>query len=309
MDRKILVAVDSSPHSRNCLRYLAALSGIIDPLYLTLFHIQPALNQFLVDDAETDEKSRRRIAAVMREKEAAAKKMLAEMRSWLIGRGFDGSRVDTRTEPKRLGLAKDIIEYAQENRYDAIAAGRRGLSGLEETFMGSLTGNLVEHSGVVPVWVIDGEVSNTRILLAVDGSESAFRAVDHVSFAVADSPNVSITLFHVVPKLGDACLIDFSAEGGKTEGFIIEGARRCLADFYPHVIDRFRASGLGEDQVQIKEGSGKLRVGRAIVEEAVKGDYGTVVIGRRGSNRAFFMGHISRYVLAKLRGRAIWLVS
>ena len=43
--------------------------------------------------------------------------------------------------------------------------------------------------------------------------------------------------------------------------------------------------------------------------EVKKGDYGTVVVGRRGVNRAFFMGSVSKYVLNHTEGRALWVVS
>ena len=52
-----------------------------------------------------------------------------------------------------------------------------------------------------------------------------------------------------------------------------------------------------------------MNVGKAIVDEAKKGNYGTVVIGRRGVSKAFFMGSVSRYVLDRTRNRALWLVS
>ena len=47
----------------------------------------------------------------------------------------------------------------------------------------------------------------------------------------------------------------------------------------------------------------------AIVDEAKKENYGTVVIGRRGASKAFFMGSVSRYVLDRFSNRALWLVS
>ena len=52
-----------------------------------------------------------------------------------------------------------------------------------------------------------------------------------------------------------------------------------------------------------------VNVGKAILDEAKKGNYGTVVIGRRGASKAFFMGSVSRYVLDRISNRALWLVS
>ena len=52
-----------------------------------------------------------------------------------------------------------------------------------------------------------------------------------------------------------------------------------------------------------------MDVGKTILDEARKGNYGTVVIGRRGANGAFYMGGVSRSVLNKMSERAVWVVS
>ncbi len=56
-------------------------------------------------------------------------------------------------------------------------------------------------------------------------------------------------------------------------------------------------------------GKRTMDLGKAILDEAKKGKYGTVVIGRRGVDRAFFMGSVSRHVLDKISERAVWVVS
>jgi hypothetical protein len=47
-----------------------------------------------------------------------------------------------------------------------------------------------------------------KILLAVDGSESALRAVDHMAFMLSGNPEVRFCFFHVTPRLKDCCEID-----------------------------------------------------------------------------------------------------
>ena len=65
------------------------------------------------------------------------------------------------------------------------------------------------HSTVIPVWVIDGDVTSTRFIVAVDGSVSSLGATDHLCFMVGENPKIKVTLFHVVPRLRDYCMIDF----------------------------------------------------------------------------------------------------
>jgi len=309
VEKKVLVAVDDSRHCRACVKYISKLSGIVPNLHMTLCHIQPAVSQFLIEEAKTDARARTELNKILRKNESAANDMLTGIRSRLESNGFDPSRIDTLTRPKDLGLAKDIIEIAQEGQYDAIAAGRRGISGLQEMVMGSLTSKLAEHSVVIPVWIISGKVPNPRLLLAIDGSESAYRAVDHVSFMLDGNPDVVVTLFHAVPKLKDYCEIDFSDTDKEIEEFLVEDDKRCLTRFYAHAMKRFREAGLDEKQIEIKETRRKGNVGKAIVRTAKKGDYGTVVVGRRGLGRSFFMGSISKYVLNQADKQAVWMIS
>ena len=51
-----------------------------------------------------------------------------------------------------------------------------------------------------------------------------------------------------------------------------------------------------------------LNIGKTIVDEAEKGDFGTVVIGRKGANNSFFTGSVSRHVLINASNCAVWLV-
>ena len=49
-------------------------------------------------------------------------------------------------------------------------------------------------------------------------------------------------------------------------------------------------------------------IGKTIIKEAQKGKFGTVVMGRSGTNNSFFFGSVSRSVLEKGSAFATWLV-
>ena len=145
-----------------------------------------------------------------------------------------------------------------------------------------------------------------KILLAVDGSESSMRTAEHLSFMAGQNPDVRITLFHVV--------IEGSAPGafivdGFIDDFIMEEDRHYIEDFHARARQMFKNAGISEDRIEIKEAWHTGNVGKAIMAEVKKGDYGTVVVGRSGVNRAFFMGSVSKYVLNRTEGRALWVVS
>ncbi len=310
MEKKILLAVNDSIHSRHAVQYAARMSSVVKGLTYTLFHVQPTISQFLLDEAKTNFKARDKLKRVVRKNAEDAEGMLEAFKAKIIRMGISETSINTATQQKALGIAKDILDHSERGLYDAIVVGRRGLSRAQKAFMGSTTAKLVAHSRVIPVWVVDGNVTSTRIMVAVDGSESSLAAVDHLCFLVGENPKITVTLFHVVPRLGDYCGIDFLDDGTEefTEEFIKQGARQRLDRFYAHAQRIFREAGLQENQIQIKVTKRILNVGKAILDEAKKGDYGTVVVGRRGISAAFFMGSVSRYVLDKISNRTVWLV-
>ena len=58
MEKKILLAVNDSIHSRHAIQYAARMSSVVKGLTYTLFHVQPTISQFLLDEAKTDVKTR-----------------------------------------------------------------------------------------------------------------------------------------------------------------------------------------------------------------------------------------------------------
>jgi len=309
MDKKILLVVDGSIHSTHAVTYAVRISSVVQGLTYTLFHVQPTLSWYLLDEAETDPKTRAELKKVIRKNAELARSVLEKYKARMVGMGVAEQRIETATQKKVMGIAKDILDHGHQGLYDAILVGRRGLSRIQKTFMGSTTAKLVEHSTVIPVWVVDGEITSMKLMLAVDGSETSLRAVDHLSFMVGGNDKIKLTLFHVMPTLRDYCVIDFDEKESDIGEIIARGTRRCIDHFYAQAQHKFKEAGLQDNQIELKVVKRAVDVGKAIVDHARNGDYGTVVIGRRGVNEAFFMGSVSRYVLDKTSGRALWVVS
>ncbi len=308
MKKKILLAVDGSNHSKNAVKFVCKISLLVENLSYTLFNVQPPVSWYVREEAPQDARARARaeLEKINRNNAEEARRFLEEFKALMVGLGEEEELIDTVTRPKELGTAKDILEYARKGLYDAIVVGRRGHSLFKEVFMGSISSNLLEHARNIPVWVVDGDVTSAKILLAADGSESSIRAAEHLSFMAGQSPDVRITLFHVA--------IEKSAPGvfavdGFIYDFVMEEDQRHIEDFHACACRMFKDAGIPEDRIETKEACRTGNVGKAIMAEVKKGDYGTVVVGRRGVNRAFFMGSVSKYVLNRTEGRALWVVS
>jgi nucleotide-binding universal stress UspA family protein len=309
MQKKIFVPVDDSRHSKHAVQYAVQVSEFVPDLHYVLFHVQPMISLFLQDEAKKNLKTKMEVDRLQKKNEAVARRLLEDLRDDMVRSGIDAERIETATRQRQLGLAKDILEYSQENRYDAIVIGRRGLTRLQEMVMGSASANIIEHSQVVPVWLVDGDVTDKRLMAAIDGSEASLRAVDHLSFMLSGNPDMHLTLFHVSSRARDYCEIDFDEEPSEElEEIVRRDDKACIDQFYAHALQKFKNSGISEDRLDITTIKGGGNTGKAILEAAEKGNFGTVVIGRRGIAKAFFMGRVSRYIITRASNRAIWLV-
>jgi len=308
LEKRILVAVDDSIHSRKAIEYAAGTRTIIPELTFTLFNVQPTISDYLVHDSNISANARAALNEVIAKNEKESRGLLDKYKSLMIEKGADEKSINLVTQPRIMGSSKDILHYAKRQLMDAIVLGRRRVSKLEEAFVGSVANVVLEHASVIPIWAIDGEIKSQKIMVAIDGSESSLNAVDHVSNMVGGNPDIKLTLLHVTPTLRDYCTIEFDEEGEIVDEIIASGAKQCVDSFYTHAQKRFKASGINENQIIIREVKSTVSIGKTIVDEAGKGKFGIVVIGRKGLHESFFMGRVSRHVTNNAQNCAVWLV-
>ena len=310
MNKKILLAVDDSLQSKDAGKYAVTISSSVKDLHYVLFHVQPMISHYLLDEAQQSLQARAELDKVNKKNDASALKILEQYQNNMVRMGIDENRTEIVTRPRTLGLAKDIIDFGHVGRYDAIVVGRRRMSRLQEVFMGSVSSNLLEHSQYIPVWLVDGEITSDKIMVAVDGSESSLRAVDHLSFMLMGNPNVEVTLLHVMSNAKEFYEESLDEEpSAELEDLVSSDDKKRIDQFYSTAVKKFKDAGLSKSQIDIQTVEGRRRPGKVIIEIAEKGNFGTVVIGRRGINKAFFTGSVSHYVINKASACALWVVS
>ncbi len=309
MDKQILVAVDDSPPSDQAVRYIADLSQTVRHLHCRLVHIQPDIPRFLMTEARKDPESQQDLEQLQAAHAEASRSLLARQRRTLADRGFAEARIATASLPRQEGLAKTLLDDAQKHKAAAIVAGRRDLSILQKPFMGRVTADLVENSTFLPIWIVDGEVRSTRLMVAVDGSESSLRVIDHLSGIFAGCQDVKFHLLHAIPRLVESCGIDFGGGRNRLEMLGKRGAHHCIDHFYDKALTKFKNAGIRSHQIETQILDNMLHPGRAIMQAAADGKFGTLVIGRRGINRSFFTGSVSRYAINRAENMALWLIT
>jgi nucleotide-binding universal stress UspA family protein len=309
MQKQILVAVDDSPPSHQAVRYIADLSQIIGRLHCHLVHIQPSIPPFLFSEARKDRQSQQALEELRAAHAEASWSILKRQRQRLDDKGFPVTHIETVSLPRQEGLAKTLLDYAQKHNVAAVVTGRRDLSILQKPFMGRVTADLVENSTLLPIWIVDGEVRSSRLMVAVDGSESSMRVIDHLGHIFQGNQDVRFQLLHVIPRLVESCGIDFGDGRNRLEMVGKRGAHHCIDHFYDKALVKFKTAGIQTHQIEIQILENKLNPGKAIIQTAAEGQFGTLVIGRRGMNRSFFTGSVSRYAINRAENTALWLVT
>ena len=208
MNKKILLAFENTRPARLALDDAVQMSAMIPDLHFVLLHVQPMISLFLKEEARTSALVRKKMEKISNRNARLAQFLLDEYQNDMIGRGIAPDHIEGVTQGRRLGFAKDIIEFAQQGQYDAIVVGRRGLTGIAKLYSGSVTANILEQSQVIPVWLVDGEAGAGELLVAVDGSEASLRVIDHVSFMMNGDSETRMTLLHVAGNTRNTCDIE-----------------------------------------------------------------------------------------------------
>ncbi len=144
-----------------------------------------------------------------------------------------------------------------------------------------------------------------RILIALDPSENAMRAVEYVAQMLGGQKEIFIELFHVV-KEPPADLFPDEGERQKAK----EAHEKAMLKVFEKAKDRLEAAGIPREEVIVKVRPTRESVARVILEEQTSGRFGTVVVGRRGVSKAeeFLFGSVSNKVVHYAKGCAVWVV-
>jgi nucleotide-binding universal stress UspA family protein len=81
-----------------------------------------------------------------------------------------------------------------------------------------------------------------------------------------------------------------------------------VENFKQQALTILAKNGLDKDCPQLTSLDGKLSVARSILHHVLDNDYGTLVMGRRERSKSLFAGSVSRSLLQKAEGLALWMV-
>ena len=293
--RKILLAVDGSDQAFEAVRYASRLFPP-NRMEVVLFHVMTKVPESFWDIEK--EPTYRHKQASTRAWELQQKKEIQEFmekaRQLFLDQNVPEDAVSIKIQERKVGIARDII-YESQNDYHGVVVGRWGMSMLKDFLCGSIANKLIGGLINVPLCVVGGTPQIGKILVAIDASEGAMRAINYVN-TMAGSLHWEVTLFHAVRDLDREEL--HRAE--KSMEYVFEKASGHL-----------EKAGFNSNQITTRMITGVSSRAGAIVVEVLKEGYGTIVVGRRGLSHVeeFFMGRVSNKVIQMARKMAVWVVT
>jgi nucleotide-binding universal stress UspA family protein len=156
-----------------------------------------------------------------------------------------------------------------------------------------------------------------KVVIALDSSEGAWRAVEYVAEAFGHTPGVQVTLLHVLSGLppaywDDGHILDQKEKESRQN--LVAGWQKEQEKKWQGLVqkahDRLTKAGVPKDAVLNKFKPKYSDVAEDILNEAEAGSFDTIVMGRRGLGLAktLLLGSVTNKVVQNAKGCAVIIV-
>ncbi len=156
MGLNILVAFDDSENAMRAVDFVAKsfthdsrvtlLNVIQDSIALCDMNSPELTPYFLTQQSA--------FCALEDKKKEIVNAAMEKAKQLLVQNGFMEKHISLKIEKKKNGIARDIINTAQSG-FDIIVVGRRGLSGIMEFILGSVSQKVLQYAKDVSVLVVN----------------------------------------------------------------------------------------------------------------------------------------------------------
>ena len=144
-----------------------------------------------------------------------------------------------------------------------------------------------------------------KILVAVDNSKNALKAVRYVAKTV--KPTSTVTMLSILPDPTAACELDGPSlapifkKNVKTFCALDDAKKSAVEGFMEQAKKILVKAGVPSKNIAMRIRKKKVGIARDILQEAQKGKYDTIVIGRRG------LSGIMQYVFGSVSNKIVHL--
>ncbi|MGD2097102.1 MAG: universal stress protein [Desulfobacterales bacterium] len=310
IEKIVVVPVDGSENALKSLDYINRIFGPKHNLRISLVYILPKLPPILVEESSKSRQTLNLVQDIEKKNSQMAERILADAKDRLINVGFTKKTVEVVFRNINIGVARDICSWAEKNKKaHAIFISSRGRSRLEAFFTGEIANKVLEYVKVCPVWLVKGKVKHNNVLLAVENSENAMRAVDHAAFLLSDT-DVNVTVFHSKRDLRRFVPKEVLEEFPGVQKFWQKKAGDVAAPYMKKASEKLIQAGIAENRISVKMVDGSRSAARDILDEAEENAIGTVILGKKGYSNVedYAMGSITKNVLNRAADMAVCIV-
>jgi nucleotide-binding universal stress UspA family protein len=316
IEQKMLFGVHDLESARQALIATGALLTERKTLGVTLFHGAPD------PDLSTLAKLLRLSPEVIEEYSKVCtrdqRQVLEQAKDLLVGSGIEPTRLDIFCEGKCHDAAAAMLKLASLEGLDPIVLARRRGPLLERMLMGPVTYRVVQMAEWRTVWLIDPPVPSHDVLITLVGAPISRRVTEHAVHHFGHLSGSKFTLFHVIPPIPPIYWDDTRIfEGMERKERDSEKARWMqeyadrVKEFAEEGRNRLISEGVAEENVVFKVQAAKKGMAGDILSELEQGNYGILVIGRKGSKEIspFRLGSIANKLLHNAQRCVICLVN
>jgi len=263
MNKDFLVTISNDNENLTGVRFLCSFFKQRSEHQITLLHIcrldsKAAIHSLLEMWENPDER-------VKGTPTVGAKRALDNAMTLLNEGNMSVGEMKIKTFAEHYGKVKDILREGSSGLYDAIILGKRAsytLQWLVEQPADETAKAIISDSTITtPIWICPApEDGQKNVLLCVDGSEGAYRAVDHVGYILSQQEQHNIKLLHVENGAG----LDSEEIFKKSKELLDEHA-------------------IGPARIETETTWG-INVAGTILSVAEKGRYAAIAIGLEGQD-------------------------
>ena len=156
MEKKILVAIDDSENAMRAVEFVAnfftpdnkiTLFNVIqDTVALCAMH-SPELTPYFISQQSS-------FCVLEDKKKELVNEAMQKAKRILLNAKFKEKNITIKSEIKKSGVARDIIKEAKSG-YSAVVMGKKGLSGIKDFIMGSVSQKVFNTAKDISVLVVD----------------------------------------------------------------------------------------------------------------------------------------------------------
>lgn len=308
--RKILLTVDGSDQALEAVHYM---SNLVKPetTAIVLFYVGSGFPEVFWDLNRNPlyRTKKTKVMGWLADQQLVIGEFNEKALKILADAGFAKENVNIKTQTQKTDVLKDIVQESYQD-YHAVVMGKTGLSRLKDLFVGSMAHKLAIKIRHIPVGIVGGRPVPGKILIALDESIEAMRAVSCIGTLVSGG-NCRINLCHCLRPADMATPAEKGPDGNLRDQDWIQYNENRFKPYMEEATGRLVEAGIDAGRISREFLFVKGNTIRKITETALNGEFGTVVVGRREMTsflEEHLRGRFGETLIRSLENIAVWVV-